>query len=533
MSSSDAREEARYRQDVLASYRAWIAYLEAQQTLLAVSSETQAGSDPFEGLSSAQERAEAAKQRIASLPAEKRELFDFVCEAERQRIQRELDAEAPVRGGTVKRADPDEVARRALTRLHEEARGLHRADRRGMLPRGKPDALKWLAIDLSDLTQAPPSETDYRLAAGREVNRRSLIVNLSMAAAAVVAIALLALLAQQPGQTAASVSLPTGNGDALTPWPVTAIRPVDEDWALSVQGVDAPWPAACAGSACWQEGSFRPLQLCLPAEHLANLSELRVQSAEGLPSRIFALGATDGGEADLVVSPCADDPSEVAPLAGQLLAVEPAPELAPGAEAPQGFRVSAITTRGRGEDPTIADGYLQLTVVVHDPDANRDWGALAPTVLLADGSTASPSGTAQDGEAHRLNYLIADQTEPFDVRWQVTLADQVVRYRATLEPPPTRDMVLRTWLRVEDLTVAPSQQTMVVRLTLHNTATSPLLVEQADLGFQTTASRRAVAASALRQPLAPDERRVITLDLPLETGTLEIGPHRYELSVRR
>ena len=107
MSSSDAREEARYRQDVLASYRAWLAYLEAQQTLLASSSETQAGGDPFEGPSSAQERAEAAKQRIASLPAEKRELFDFVCEAERQRIQRELDAEAPVRGGTVKRADPD------------------------------------------------------------------------------------------------------------------------------------------------------------------------------------------------------------------------------------------------------------------------------------------------------------------------------------------------------------------------------------------------------------------------------------------
>jgi hypothetical protein len=535
MSSSDAREEARYRQDVLASYRAWLAYLEAQQTLLAVSSETQAGGDPFEGLSSAQERGEAARQRIAALPAEKRELFDFVCEAERQRIQRELDAEAPVRGGTVKRADPDEVARRALTRLHEEARGLHRADRRGMLPRGKPDALKWLAIDLSDLTQAPPSETDYQLAAGREVSRRSLLVNLGMAAAAVVAIALLALLAQQPGQTAASVSLPTGNGTALTPWPVTAIRSADEDWALSVQGVDAPWPADCATAtgACWQEGSFRPLRLCLPAKHLADLSALRVQSAGGLPSRIFALGAADGREADLFVSPCADDPAEVAPLAGQLQAVEPAPELAPGAEAPQGFRVSAITTRGRGEDPSIADGYLQLTVVVHDPDTNRDWGALAPTVLLADGSTASPSGTTQDGEAHRLNYLVADQTEPFDVRWQVTLADQVVRYRATLEPPPARDTVLRTWLRVEDLAATPSQQTMAVRLTLHNTATSPLRVEQADLGFQTTTSRRAVAASALRQPLAPDERRVITLDLPLETGTLEIGPHRYELSVRR
>lgn len=533
MSSSDQREEARYRQDVLASYRAWLAYLEAQQTLLATSNEAQAGGDPFEGLSSTEERAEAAKQRIAALPAEKRELFDFVLEAERQRIQRELDAEAPVRGGTIKRADPDEVARRALTRLHEEARGLHRADRRGMLPRGKPDALKWLAIDLSDLTQAPPSETDYQLAAGRAVNRRSIIINLGLAAAAVVAIALLTLLAQQPGQTAAAVRLPTGNGSPLTPWPVTAVSSSDGDWTLSVQSVDLPWPADCAERACWQEGSFWPLRLCLPAERLANLTALRIESDDGLPARVFTLDTTDGREADLVVSPCDREAAEVASRAGQLQALVSATELAPGAAAPQGFRVSAITTRGRGEDPTIADGYLQLTVVVHDPDATRDWGALAPTLLLADGSTASPSGTTQDGEARRLDYLVADQTEPFDVRWQVALADQVVRYRATLEPPPSRDTVLRTWLRVDNLAVTPSQQTMTVRLTLHNTATSPLRVEQAELGFQTSASRRAVAASALRQPIAPDERRVLTLDLPLESGVLEIGPHRFELLVRR
>lgn len=533
MSSSDQREEARYRQEVLASYRAWLAYLEAQQTLMAAAAEAQGAIDAFEGRTPAQERAEAARARLAALPADRRELFEAIYAQDRQQTQHRLDAEAQVRGGTVKRADPDEVARLTLTRLHEEARGLHRNDRRGMVPRGKPDAVKWLALDLTEIAHAPPSEVDYQLAGNGQVNRRSLIVNLSFAGLALLAIPVLLFLLQQPGQTATPVRLPTGNGSALTPWPVTAVDSIGGAWTLPVQPVGGRWPAACAGSACWQEGSFRPLQLCLPAEHLANLSVLRVQSADGLPTRIFAVGAGDGRAADLVVSPCSGDRADVAPLAGQLQAVEPAPELAPGAEAPQGFRVSAITTRGRGEDPTIAEGSLQLTVVVHDPDTTRDWGALAPTVLLADGSTASPSGTTQDGEARRLTYLIADQREPFDVRWQVTLADQVVRYRATLEPPPTRDTVLRTWLRVDDLAVAPSQQTMAVRLTLHNTATSPLRVEQADLGFQTSASRRAVAASALRQPLAPDERRVITLDLPLENGTLEIGPHRYELSVRR
>ncbi|MDX2156428.1 MAG: hypothetical protein SFW09_07950, partial [Hyphomicrobiaceae bacterium] len=78
-----------------------------------------------------------------------------------------------------------------------------------------------------------------------------------------------------------------------------------------------------------------------------------------------------------------------------------------------------------------------------------------------------------------------------------------------------------------------SQQTMAVTLILHNTATTPLAVEAADLGFQTTAARRDVAAPTLRQPLVPDERRTVMLELPLESGVLTIGPFRYELAVGR
>jgi hypothetical protein len=537
MSNIDQREEARYRQEVLASYRAWLAYLEAQQIVLATSGEGQASGDPFEGLSQAAEQAEAARRRIAALPADKRELFDAIYEQDRQRIQRELDAEAQVRGSTVKRTDPDEVARRALTRLLEEARGLHRDDRRGMVPRGKPDAVKWLALDLSEIAQAPPSETDYQLAAGRQVARRGLILNTIFAVLALIAIPGLIFLLQPQGQPVTSSGLPTGNGSFLNPWPVTAVSTAEGDWMLPIQAVDTRWPAGCtsvpATSGCWLQGSFRPLELCLPAERLADLTNLRLASAPGLPSRVFSLSSAGSSDADLVVSPCANDDVEVSPMFGQLRTVELPPELALDVKAPAGFRVSDMATRGRGEDPTIAAGYLALSVVVHDPDTNRDWGALAPTLLLADGSSASPSGVTQNGETRRLDYLIADQSEPFDVRWQVTLADQVVRYRATLEPPPSRDAVLRARLRVEDLAVTPSQQTMAVQLTLHNAAMSPLVVEAADLGFQTSASRREIAAPALRQPLAPGERRVISLDLPLESGVLQIGPFRYELAVRR
>ena len=166
-------------------------------------------------------------------------------------------------------------------------------------------------------------------------------------------------------------------------------------------------------------------------------------------------------------------------------------------------------------------------MLVEDTEAARDWIALDPTLLLADGAEKLPKNMTRDGTSLQFDYSIDEQIEPFAVRWQVVEADQVVRYRATLEPPPARDTVLRTWLRVEDLAVTPSQQTMAVRLTLHNTATSPLLVGQAELGFQTSATRREVAAPTLRQPLAP------TLELPLESGVLAIGPFRYELAVGR
>jgi hypothetical protein len=536
MSSIDQREEARYRQDVLVSYRAWLAYLEAQQTLLAAAAEAQSGLDPFEGLSPAQERAEAARGRLAALPADKRELFDAIYEQDRQQIQRQLDGEAQVRGGTVKRADPDEVARRALTHLHEEARGLHRDDRRGLVPRGKPDAVKWLALDLSEIEQAPPSETDYQLASGRRVARRGMIVNAIFALLALVAIPALLFLLQQPGEERATSRAPTGNGAALSPWSVSAVQAASGDWTLPVEAAEMRWPATCAAaeasSACWLAGSFRPVELCLTAERLAPLTTLRLVAPGGLPARVFGVGAERPATPDLVLSACAGD-TDVAPRFGRLQVIETPAGLALGTPAPAGFVATAITARGRGEDPTLPEGRLVLSVAVEDADQARDWVALAPTVLLADGSTALPSKTERSGTTLRFDYLIADQTEPFDALWQVTDADQVVRYRVTLEPPPTRDTVLRTALRVEDLVVAPSQQTMALTLTLHNAAASPLVVTPADFGFQTQTARRDVAAPALQQPFAPGERRTLTLDLPLESGVLSVGPFRYELTTRR
>ena len=537
MTNIDQREETRYRQDVLLSYRAWLSYLEAQQIMLAASGQAEAGIDPFEGASATQERAEAARQRLAALPTEKRELFDAVYEQDRQRIQRELDAKAPVRGGTVKRVDPDEVARRALTHLLEGARGFHRTDRRGLVPRGKADAVKWLAIDLSDVGARPPAKADYELAAGRQQRRRSLITQAILAGVALLGILAFALLPGRLSQTQAPAGAPVANGTQLDPWTIAAVAPSDGSWSVPVQRAETRWPAACADEAntdaCWLSSAFRPLELCLPAERMVELTSLRLSATNGQPARVFALSTEAASSPDLIVRPCSAEGRDVPPLLGTLRTVEPTSELAPGEAAPSDFTVTSITVRGQSEDATIPEGTQTLSVLVEDAEAARDWIALDPTLLLADGAEKLPKHMTRDGTSLQFDYSIDEQTEPFAVRWQVTEADQVVRYRATLEPPPSRTTVLRTRLRVENVTATASQQTMAVTLTLHNTATTPLVVESADLGFQTTAARRDVTASALRQPLAPDERRTVTLELPLESGVLAIGPFRYELAVGR
>ena len=537
MSTSDAREEARYRQDVLRSYRAWLAYLESQQTILALASDAQAAADPFEGASAAQERADAAQRRLASLPTDQRTLFDAVAAEERAQIQRQFDAGAQVRGGTVTHADPDEVARQAMAHLIEEAQGLHRDDRRGLVPRGTPDAIKWLVIDLAEVAHAPPSATDYQLGGGRRDARRGMIVNIGFAVLALLAIPVVILLLQPGRPDRTATGAPTSGGAALSPWRITLVRGVAGDWSLPVQASQTRWDAACAGkeatTACALTSSFRPIQLCLPAARLEALDTLLLDAPDGQPTRVFALATQPQGGDDLVIHPCATGDTATAPRYGHLQDLQAQPVLVPGDAAPAGFRVMAITVRGRGEDPTLPEGRVVLTVAVADADG-QDWVARAPTIRLADGSAALPSATRPETETIAFDYLIPDPVERFDVVWQVAAnADQVVRYRATLESPPTRDAILRARLRVDALTAQPGQQTMTVQATLFTTSPAPLVLTPADLGFVTPSARSAVAAPALGPPLAPGERRVVVIDLPLESGVLQIGPFRYQLTVRR
>ena len=64
--TDDQREAARHRQEVIAAYRAWHTFLEAQQTILASERADQVV-DAFEGASAQQKRAARSRpQRAAS-----------------------------------------------------------------------------------------------------------------------------------------------------------------------------------------------------------------------------------------------------------------------------------------------------------------------------------------------------------------------------------------------------------------------------------------------------------------------------------
>jgi len=538
MINADARAKAQYNQEIRQAYRAWLAFLEAS-AVIAEADTTVLADDPFEGDSAAQERVTAAKRRRAELPAAQRELFEAVLEQMCARLQDQHDATTQQRNGTVIAADPTTIRRTALGALEQLARGQTRDDQRGLLPRGKPGAITWISLDLREVTQAAPQATDYALSGRRGHARRGMILNIAFAVLALIATPLVFMLLQPRAPAASATGQATSDGAALAPWPILAVHDPEATWTLSVTATTTRWDAACgtaaadaAASACWLQDSFRPLQLCLPATQLQTLQTLVLDAPNGLPARSF-VPQTVGTPADLSVSDCAADAGSPPVWLGQLDHVRAQPALAPGEPAPDGFQVTAMTGRGQGEDPLLAADRSAITVVVSDT-ATRDWVALSPTLILATGETALPSDTIRDGDQVLFTYFVAAFVEPLPVLWQVSpQANQVVRYRAMIAPPPSRDTVLRTRLQLRDLVVTPSQQTMTVRFQLHNTSHVPLVLVPADLGFQTPAARIDVRADALVQPLAPDEERVVTIDLPLETGVLTLGPLRYQFTVRR
>jgi hypothetical protein len=527
--TEDQRAAARHRQEVIAAYRAWLTYLDAQLTILA-SERTAPTVDAFEGATAAQERATTARQAIAALHQAQRDLFEAVYHQERQQEQQRQDAAIAQRSGTVTRVDPDAVAQAALTRLRQDAQGVGRSDGRGLVPRGTADAIAWLGIDLATVESAPPTETDYHLTGRRGPTRRQVITNGVLAVLALCLIPVVIMLTRPATASDGTAAVPHSQGSALVPWPVLAVRDADQTWRFPVEPTTTRWPATTA--AAWLQGSSHPLELCLPAERQAALTELVVESAAGAPVRHYTLAApVNAAPPDLLLHACDAPQSESPPRPGVLQRVESLPALAPGVTSTVGLILETITVVGQGDDPTLASGRMTLLITVRDPQ-RTDWLATPATIVLATGETAQASATDRDGDHVTFRYLVTATTAPFAVVWQLTAADgTLVRYRTTLAPPPSRDAVLRRAMRITDLTVVPSQQTMQVMFAVTNQGAAPLVLTPADLVVTTSAGPVTVAAPALDITLQPAQSQTLTVDLPLHDCTVQLGPFRYALTI--
>src|SRR4051812_46321162 len=214
--AADAAADARFQEEIAAQYRDYLAYLDAHLTLLDV--QAARIDSAFERAETRDNDEQAARHTIAAIAPQRRALFDAVVEGERQEAQRQLEAQMHTADDRPRRADPDQAARMALTRLRDEAHGIGTEGGKGLLPYGKPDAIKWYAVDGAAL-RAAPTAAAYS-AGALDTKTRKRMVTQAGGAIAVLLLAMIWLLVPKgSSQRAALPPVARANGTPLTTWP--------------------------------------------------------------------------------------------------------------------------------------------------------------------------------------------------------------------------------------------------------------------------------------------------------------------------
>jgi len=539
--AADAQADARFQEEIAAQYRDYLAYLDAHLTLLDIQA---AGIDvAFERAETRDDDAQAARHAIAATPAQRRALFDAVVEDERQEAQRQLEAQAHPASDRLHRADPDDAARLALTRLRDEAHGIGTEGGKGLLPYGKPDAIKWYAVDGAAL-RAAPTAAAYTAGALDATSRRRIMWQ-ACGAVAVILLALIWLLV--PKGSPLSAALPPvarANGVSLTAWPIyalvlTATHGDNRTLPISATTV-LTWPSTTdtRPHAYWRSTMVWPLRLCVPSALLADVSGIQLLGSGATPARTYTVSAAQAA-ADLILEPCQGGTNAPAPRMAVLRETTEPPihTIGETAALPSGnLTLSGITLTGPGEDPTLPHDQARVTVRMQTT-LKLDWPLLIPTLLLPSGVAALPSNLTATEHGADLHYLIPLPSEPLELVWSVTPgADApVLRWRTTLDPPPSRTAVLRDALEVRQVHAVPGDTpgTIVVSITVANRSTTPLVLTGTDVTIASTTGPLATPDLAtLRQPFAPQEQRTLTLRAPLgerETVTLTVGSARFAI----
>src|SRR5581483_10159216 len=204
---AEERADARFYEQIAAHYRDYLAYLEAQLALLDI--QASRSTVAFERAEARDDEERSARATLAAIPPGSRVLFDAVVEHERLENQ-------------PRHADPDEAMRAALRQLLDEAKGIGTEGSKGLLPRGKPDAIKWYAVDVAALRSAP---TAAAYAAGPDTRTRQRMRWQAGAAVAALLLALIWLFIPKgtARQVVSSVPGASANGTPLTTWPIRSV----------------------------------------------------------------------------------------------------------------------------------------------------------------------------------------------------------------------------------------------------------------------------------------------------------------------
>jgi hypothetical protein len=527
-------------EEIHQTWRDYVRFLEAQQALLDMVEDAAA---VFEHDDAHADGTTQARIILAAIPSSRRAVFDTVLEQECQRALIAAEANQQAAGGRGP-LDPQAVERAVLQQLHDEARGIGTpTPGRGLVPLS-PEESDWYEVDVAALDDAPQAAAYLLRGVDGDERRRGFIQAGIVGGVAVVA--LLVWLLWPSDDTLVVVDAPVAPavGDVVVePWSLRQLEITSAltTTTLAVSTTTATaWPVLPSNDtpqAYWNAPVLLPLRICVPATLLEGATTVKLHGEAAQPQRHYTLTTTRPAQFDLVLVDCQD--AGLPPRYGTLTEVVSLPEQQFGTESAMGntpLIVRSISVVGLGDDPTLPPDRERVEVVVQTTQP-LDWAAFAPTLLLADGQTLTPSAIDATADGAILRYLVPRSDQPRPVLWQLTPSEgeTVLHWRATLPVPPNRLAILRDWLAVEDAAItSQDDKTVTLALTLRNGSAASLPLTPADLSL--TRDEQLIPLpdlAALATSLAAQEQRTITITLPRpsagEALILTLGPYRFAL----
>jgi hypothetical protein len=531
------RAGAAIQEAIHTQWRDWTRYLEARLALLdARIAERRVA---FERDNNLEERAEQARTALTVIPQARRILFDRLCEERRQALQVGLES-------TLKeRHDPDGVEREVVQALLNEAQGRHDPDGWGVVPIQEGAQLIWYEVHVASL-RAAPDAASYALRHDNSRHMRSRYLLAGLLAVGGVFFLLIWFLwpgtASEPGIATSHAA--TVNGQPVSPWSVVGVvveRPgfspltlplLPRDSLPMTQTDDQP-------RAIWVLQQIMPLQLCLPAELLAQAYTLTLLSGEGMPDRRYRLEETT--RPDLRINPCAGDAaSRTATLSQSLLPIDTPLGTMQSLDDDHAATLVALSIVGPDEDPSLPDG--QARVILELSATISDWTPYAPTLLLSSGQALLPaeSPVATNGVTN-IRYLVPLPVSELPVVWSLTSprSGRVVRWRTTLTTPLERNALLQQRLTVVAVSSLLHDNSLSLKIMLHNSHDQMLQLTSRDLQVSGEVSNKLIPLTAPEpgELVVPGGTHTIILRTELQAALAEpllltIGTARFRLTVQ-